>query len=274
MLNGPFERDYVIDPRYGSSPIPVVYSDGACYLSSTDPDGPEPIEVERDRLREYHLDTGRFLEALAAVNDMDPLVELRTSGLWQVGHWQHGQDDLLVLFAPACFDGQLPREIAEAEKLSQGGRTLLLVPFRSCIDGNALELDRRRVLTLVLENALDIDLKLQLPDLFLRARLELDCTRRLAHWEGQLLDMRDADFPILEQLARDAGGVVRKKTLIRAGDQRRTEEAVRKSIMYLRETLRKADPAIDEEASKQIVRTVTGLGYQLSLSRKEVRLLE
>lgn len=274
VLEGPFERDYVVDPRYGASPIPVAYVDGAYYLSSTDPNGPEPVEIERQVLQEYHLDTVAFLEALASANGMDALVEPRASGLWQVGRWQEGQDDLLVLFAPTQFSGQLYREVAEAERLSPAGRTVLLVPFRDCLDGDALNLDERHVLTLILEDALDADMKLQLPDTFLRTRLELDRVERLARWDGRLLNTRDANFPILVQLARSAGDVVRWEALERSEGQRLSNEGVRKSIKYLRDALCEADPAIDRDTAKRIIRNVRHVGYQLSLPKREVRLLD
>lgn len=274
ILGEPTQRDYVVDPRYGPGPIPVIHVDGTYYLATTDPDGPGPVEIDERMLQEYHLETADFLTALAEQNEIEPIVEIRESGLWQVGRWLKYRAELLVLFAPARFSGDLDRAVSEAERLLPTPRTLLLVPFRTCLDGKALDLDERRVVTLVLEDALTPDLKLQLPPNLLHTLLEVDVAQRTAYWGGQVLDVGEGDFFVLEELGRRPGQIVSRRELCRARGQQRTEESVRKSIMRLRRALVEADRDIDDERSKRIIGNIRGVGYQLRLPAKDVRLLE
>lgn len=271
ILQGPVQRDYVIDPTYGPGPIPVVYVDGAYYLSSTDPNGPDLVEIDERMLEEYHLDTAVFLSVFAEQNEIEPTVEMRDSGLWQVGRWQKDGDDLLVLFAPAGFPGHLLHAVAEAERVSPVGRTLLLVPFRTSLDGTALDLDDRRVLTLVLEDALTPDLRLRLPANFLRTRLEVFGDQKVAYWEGRLLNIGEADFFVLQELASRLGQPVSMRELRSIRGMDRMDVGVRQSIIRLRKALCEADPTVDQENATRILRTVRGVGYQLALAAQDVR---
>jgi len=265
------EASHVVDPRYGSGPIPVVYRHGRYYLHLTDPDGPAEVEVPAEHLKMFELETECVLEALAKANEIEPAVRHCASGLWIVGHVDREGDEHFVLFAPVGLTVDLVWAIEEARATLHFDTAMLLTASPETVEGSAMRLKERGVTCYVLPEVLGDDLTLRLPAAA-PALLEVDAITHTARWRGQRLDLGDTHMLMLEELVRGLGEDVSMADLCNAGGLRREDQDVRKSIMLIRRAILAAGDAVGERPPEDVVKNVRGVGYTLALQPWQVNL--
>ncbi len=91
-------------------------------------------------------------------------------------------------------------------------------------------------------------------------RISLQPGRRVACWDGQLLDLTSTEFNILETLMRHAGQVVSKADLSNEALGRELERYDRGLDMHVSNLRRKLGTLAD---GRSPIQTVRGIGYQL-----------
>ncbi len=270
LARSELEASHVIDRSHGAGPMSVIFHEGRYYLHQTDPDGPPQVEVPAERLQTYQLSTECVLEALAEANGIEPAVRHCASGLWVVGQWRRQEDELLVLFAPLGLATDLVWAVEEARATAHFDKGTLLAAGHDTAETSATRLGEHGMSCYVLPDVLGDDLKLNLPTPA-RSLLEVDTNVHAAQWKGRTLSLGDADFHVLELLARRVGEDVTRPLLVRAGGVVRRPEAVRTSVMKIRKAIRAVDSSVDVKRSREILQTIRSVGYKLTLDPWEVR---
>jgi len=273
LLEPPTLRTEIVDPRYGLGPQPVVESSGRYFVTPTDPDAPDLVEINEDRLRVYPVRDSGALEAIARSNDMVGAI---------VGSCSFGTLDYAVLFAPASFSGNLPEAVTEFKAARHAARVLVLAADERAVDGCAEELARRGALALTVPEWLDDDLRVILPTDQGDIMLEIDTGTRRARWLGTDLGLSDTQYVILEMLAREPMTPVEHCDLAwidgercdHRGKPKDVDRDIRKAIHELRLALVSAGVAIDMDGAKQMVVSVYRKGYQLALGPHQVHIIE
>jgi len=282
LLEPPTLRDEIVDPQYGLGPHAVIESSGRYFVAPTAPDAPDLVEINEDRLRVYPVRDSGALELIALRNDMVGAIAPRPTGLWSMGSCSFGTLDYAVLFAPASFSGNLPEAVTEFKAARHATRVLLLVADARVVDRCAEELGRRGALALTVPEWLDDDLRVSLPEQPGDVLLEIDTGTRRARWLGTDLGLSEAQYVVLEMLAREPMAPVKHGDLAwidgesydHRGQPKEVERDVRKAIHELRLALVTAGVAIDMDGAKQMVVNVYRKGYQLALGPHQVRVIE
>ncbi len=115
--------------------------------------------------------------------------------------------------------------------------------------------------TLLAQRTLD-DLRDRLP---VGVGVELDLTARALRRDGKLVHLRPMEFRLLEELARNAGRPVPRRTLLRRVWGAEDRDGSRTVDVHMRWLRAKVEPEPDRPVH---LLTVRGVGYQLELGRE------